>query len=62
ATQGTHTEERGLHCLDCRKGFRDNFSLVTHWRIHTRERPYEYPECGKSFSQSSHLTQHQRSH
>ncbi|NWW72082.1 Z585A protein, partial [Climacteris rufus] len=45
-------------CSNCRKGFKQNSDLVTHWRIHTGERPYEYLECGKSFIRRSELIVH----
>ncbi|NWH42291.1 ZN160 protein, partial [Chloropsis hardwickii] len=59
--QCTHLEERPFCCPTCRKGFKQNAALISHWRIHTGERPYKCGRCGKSFSTSSNLSKHQQS-
>ena len=45
-------------CMQCRKSFHREISLLKHIKIHTNQRSLYCKECGKGFSEQTRLRQH----
>lgn len=49
-------------CSVCKKGFRDNTSLLNHMRTHTGEKPFVCRFCPKRYALHYSLVRHERCH
>ncbi|KAG8546227.1 hypothetical protein GDO81_019420 [Engystomops pustulosus] len=59
---GKVKNHKPFSCVDCGKGYSQEWHLLAHQRCHYRGQPYKCSLCEKSFKKPAHLRKHQKTH